>query len=253
MTLLDEPTPIANRPGAASASDATHWARHAGERVKAGMIAVPSRRRGSHTGGQGQRREPVGAVGLGRPDVGVPEVGELGELLAVAVQWSRERHRHAGSGGERHAPTVSMVGRSHPTATRRLAHGRSRHGRATPVHSSRRSAAVSVHRSKSWRRRTTAIDASDLNAFCHLDRDRPSGPRHAPTCSLPFGGVPIGVKELDPVAGWPYTRRVGPVQRPGRRLHEPQRRAHPRPRRRRARRPDHGVGVRRRQRHPHAC
>ena len=46
-------------------------------------------------GGQGQRREAVGAVGLGRPDVGVPEVGELGELLAVAVQWSRERHRHA--------------------------------------------------------------------------------------------------------------------------------------------------------------
>ena len=32
------------------------------------------------------------------------------------------------------------------------------------------------------------------------------GPRpRRPTCSLPFGGVPIGVKELDHVAGWPDT------------------------------------------------
>ena len=33
MTLLDDPTPIANRPGAASASDATLWANSAGDRV----------------------------------------------------------------------------------------------------------------------------------------------------------------------------------------------------------------------------
>ena len=33
MTLLDDPMPMAKRPGAASASVATHWARHAGERV----------------------------------------------------------------------------------------------------------------------------------------------------------------------------------------------------------------------------
>jgi len=46
--LLDEPIPMANRPGAASASDATHCAKAAGERVKAGMMAVPKRRRGSH-------------------------------------------------------------------------------------------------------------------------------------------------------------------------------------------------------------
>ena len=48
MTLLDEPMPMANRPGAASASEATHWARHAGARVNAGTIAVPRRSRGSH-------------------------------------------------------------------------------------------------------------------------------------------------------------------------------------------------------------
>ncbi len=33
ITLLDEPMPMANRPGAASASVATHWAMHAGARV----------------------------------------------------------------------------------------------------------------------------------------------------------------------------------------------------------------------------
>jgi len=33
ITLLDEPMPIANRPGAASASDATLWAKSAGLRV----------------------------------------------------------------------------------------------------------------------------------------------------------------------------------------------------------------------------
>ena len=48
ITLLDEPIPMAKRPGAASASVATHWARHAGARVYAGTMAVPRRRRGSH-------------------------------------------------------------------------------------------------------------------------------------------------------------------------------------------------------------
>ena len=33
MMLLDVPMPMATRPGAASASDATHWAKHAGVRV----------------------------------------------------------------------------------------------------------------------------------------------------------------------------------------------------------------------------
>ena len=48
ITLLDEPMPIANLPGAASAIVATLWAINAGERVYAGTIAVPSRSRGSH-------------------------------------------------------------------------------------------------------------------------------------------------------------------------------------------------------------
>ena len=48
MTFDDEPMPMANRPGAASANEATLWARQAGARVKAGTMAVPSRSRGSH-------------------------------------------------------------------------------------------------------------------------------------------------------------------------------------------------------------
>lgn len=50
-----------------------------------------------------------------------------------------------------------------------------------------------------------AIDASDLNCFSHVD---PVGARAAAAVadvSLPFGGVPTAIKELDPVAGWPWT------------------------------------------------
>ena len=49
MTFDDDPIPSTNRPGAASASVAAHWAMHAGARVYAGRIAVPSRSRGSQT------------------------------------------------------------------------------------------------------------------------------------------------------------------------------------------------------------
>ena len=48
ITLLEEPTPITKRPGAASAIVATDCANSAGVRVNAGTMAVPKRRRGSH-------------------------------------------------------------------------------------------------------------------------------------------------------------------------------------------------------------
>jgi aspartyl-tRNA(Asn)/glutamyl-tRNA(Gln) amidotransferase subunit A len=51
----------------------------------------------------------------------------------------------------------------------------------------------------------SAIDASELNAFNHLVPDEARSAAASADVSLPFGGVPIGVKELDPVAGWPYT------------------------------------------------
>lgn len=50
-----------------------------------------------------------------------------------------------------------------------------------------------------------AIESSQLNAVCHLD---PEGARAAASSvdlDLPFAGVPFGVKELDKVAGWPWT------------------------------------------------
>jgi Asp-tRNA(Asn)/Glu-tRNA(Gln) amidotransferase A subunit family amidase len=50
-----------------------------------------------------------------------------------------------------------------------------------------------------------AIEASDLNAFCHLDPERAGAAAEAADLSLPFGGVPTAIKELDPVAGWPWT------------------------------------------------
>ena len=50
-----------------------------------------------------------------------------------------------------------------------------------------------------------AIEASGLNAFSHLDVDAARAAAAAADVSLPFGGVPIGVKELESVDGWPFT------------------------------------------------
>ena len=50
-----------------------------------------------------------------------------------------------------------------------------------------------------------AIDASDLNAFSHVHREQAIAAAANADVSLPFGGVPIGVKELDQVSGWPDT------------------------------------------------
>ena len=50
-----------------------------------------------------------------------------------------------------------------------------------------------------------AIDASTLNAFSHLDPDGARKVAESADVSLPFGGVPLGIKELDSVDGWPDT------------------------------------------------
>ena len=44
-----------------------------------------------------------------------------------------------------------------------------------------------------------------LNAVCFVDEERARAAAADADVSLPFGGVPIGVKELDPVEGWPQT------------------------------------------------
>jgi Asp-tRNA(Asn)/Glu-tRNA(Gln) amidotransferase A subunit family amidase len=50
-----------------------------------------------------------------------------------------------------------------------------------------------------------AIGTSELNAFSHLDTEAAHATAAHADVSLPFGGVPIGVKELESVDGWPYT------------------------------------------------
>ena len=50
-----------------------------------------------------------------------------------------------------------------------------------------------------------AIDDSGLNAFCHLDPDRALELAKEADVSLPFGGLPFAIKELEPVIGWPFT------------------------------------------------
>jgi aspartyl-tRNA(Asn)/glutamyl-tRNA(Gln) amidotransferase subunit A len=50
-----------------------------------------------------------------------------------------------------------------------------------------------------------AIAESDLNAFCHIDADAAREAASRADVSLPFGGVPMGIKELETVAGWPYS------------------------------------------------
>src|SRR3954452_22810596 len=50
-----------------------------------------------------------------------------------------------------------------------------------------------------------AIDASDLNAFSFVAPDEARAAAKDADVSLPFGGVPLGVKELTAVQGWPDT------------------------------------------------
>ena len=50
-----------------------------------------------------------------------------------------------------------------------------------------------------------AIDGSNLNAFSFIDREGALNRAESADVSLPFGGVPIAVKELHNVEGWPDT------------------------------------------------
>ena len=57
-----------------------------------------------------------------------------------------------------------------------------------------------------------AIEGSQLNAVCFVDGAAAEQAARRADVSLPFGGVPIGVKELDRVAGWPYTHASVPLR-----------------------------------------
>ncbi|MCU0311253.1 MAG: amidase [Acidimicrobiales bacterium] len=50
-----------------------------------------------------------------------------------------------------------------------------------------------------------AVESSALNAFSFVDGDRALERAAVADVHEPFGGVPLGVKELTPVEGWPHT------------------------------------------------
>lgn len=50
-----------------------------------------------------------------------------------------------------------------------------------------------------------AIDDSDLNCFSFVDPERARRICAKADVSLPFGGIPTGIKELFPYEGWPHT------------------------------------------------
>src|SRR6478735_9015033 len=51
-----------------------------------------------------------------------------------------------------------------------------------------------------------AIESSALNAFTHVDPERARDAATTADVSLPFGGVPMGIKALQPIVGWPNTQ-----------------------------------------------
>jgi Asp-tRNA(Asn)/Glu-tRNA(Gln) amidotransferase A subunit family amidase len=50
-----------------------------------------------------------------------------------------------------------------------------------------------------------AIAASDLNAVSHLDAEGALAAAREADVSRPFGGLPLGIKQLEPLAGWPHS------------------------------------------------
>src|SRR5205085_5836927 len=50
-----------------------------------------------------------------------------------------------------------------------------------------------------------AIEGSAVNAFSFVEPESARATAAAADVSLPFGGVPVGVKELQRVKGWPFT------------------------------------------------
>lgn len=57
----------------------------------------------------------------------------------------------------------------------------------------------------------SAIGASELNAISYLDVEAALERADKANVDLPFGGVPIAIKELDSVAGWPETEASVPL------------------------------------------
>ena len=56
-----------------------------------------------------------------------------------------------------------------------------------------------------------AVDSSSLNAVCHVDAEAALTAAERADVDQPFGGVPLAVKELRAVAGWPLTQASVPL------------------------------------------
>ena len=74
-----------------------------------------------------------------------------------------------------------------------------------PAPSSTRSAPASARPKEELQATLDAIEASDLNCFSFLDPERALAAAGPADVSKPFGGVPVGIKELEQVEGWPDT------------------------------------------------
>jgi aspartyl-tRNA(Asn)/glutamyl-tRNA(Gln) amidotransferase subunit A len=57
-----------------------------------------------------------------------------------------------------------------------------------------------------------AIEVSNLNAFSYLDPEQAALAAKTADTALPFGGVPLGIKELQDVLGWPATEASVPLK-----------------------------------------
>ena len=57
-----------------------------------------------------------------------------------------------------------------------------------------------------------AIDASSLNAWSFVAEEEARAVAADADVTLPFGGVPVGVKELDHVEHWPFTQASVPLK-----------------------------------------
>jgi len=57
-----------------------------------------------------------------------------------------------------------------------------------------------------------AVSASSLNSVSFVDTDGALQRAAAANIALPFGGIPLGIKELDPVKGWPDTEASVPLK-----------------------------------------
>ncbi len=65
--------------------------------------------------------------------------------------------------------------------------------------------ARTIHPTEALEASLDAVARSALNAVSHVDEEGARAAAASADVSLPFGGLPIGVKELDAVAGWPQT------------------------------------------------